>query len=93
MSFYKTEPPDPDIWDDPTPHHAEHKSYSCRACGTPLGSHGVKFWNGWPWCAEHYQQMTALAMDQVTRDLAGEEAASRADIERDDAPIYNKVRR
>lgn len=79
---------DPLNTDEPdwsAPEHAEHKSYSCRSCGEFLGSHGVKFWNGWPWCPIHYRQMVALSMEgQDLRELEGQEQAARQDIERDD---------
>jgi len=66
MSFYKTEPPDPDIWDDPTPHHSERTAYTCHSCHKPLVDRTTfKFFNGWPWCLDPcYREVAALYMAQ-----------------------------
>lgn len=50
----------------------------CRSCGGYLGEYEtvtaneVTFWNGWPWCPEHAEEMQRLAktpdhIDQVRR--------------------------
>jgi hypothetical protein len=88
--FYKTEDPDPEDW---TPTHSGRRAYTCRdaSCRKILSSREVRFFAGWSWCAEHYREVVDLSMTPDQRELAGQERASRADIERDDT--YNRVRR
>lgn len=82
MSYH--DPLNTDERDWSAPEHSERKHSSCRECGEILAP-AIHQWNGWFWCQKHYREITLLAMDQVTRELAGERS--------EDAPIYTKVRR
>ena len=61
MSFYKREDPDPEDW---TPTHAGRRTYLCRdaSCRKILTTREARFFAGWPWCREHYREVTELAM-------------------------------